>query len=228
MLQADSSPSRDSPAAARPPSSRRLPLPARPSVTPWRCSRSITPLPGTERPDRRHLVDCRRILKRGDVARRKSQVGGPDHAAHDLGVPRPRQLSHEVERIPAAAPSRVDGQPSAGLLRPARRTRLALPGSARRDDDALALDLVRDADRGCLLHAVVRNSRRFHLGRTDPLARDLECVVRAAANEPEPVLVDLGPVAMHPKPGIRDQYVSMYRVRDRARNRASSRPMAAG
>ena len=71
----------------------------------------------------------------------------------------------------------------------------------REDDDRLALDLVRHADRGGLLHGGVRGRRRLHLGRADPLARHLEGVVRAPADEPVAVVVDLRPVAVHPDTG---------------------------
>ena len=46
------------------------------------------------------------------------------------------------------------------------------------------------------------------LGRPDPLARDLERVVGPAVDEPVAVGVDARPVAVHPHPGKRDQYVS--------------------
>ena len=60
---------------------------------------------------------------------------------------------------------------------------------------------MRDADGGCLPHGGVRDRGGLELGRPDPLAGDVERVVRAPVQEPEAVLVDGRPVAVDPDAG---------------------------
>ena len=67
------------------------------------------------------------------------------------------------------------------------------------DDDRLALELVGDADRGGLEHRRVGHRAGLHLGRADPLAGDLEGVVRSAVDVPVAIGVDGGPVAVDPQ-----------------------------
>ena len=62
----------------------------------------------------------------------------------------------------------------------------------------LALHLVRDADRRGLGDSRVVHGGGLELGGADPLARDVQRVVRAAVQEPVAVLVDRGPVAVRP------------------------------
>src|SRR5207245_7065291 len=66
------------------------------------------------------------------------------------------------------------------------------------DDQRLALDLVGDTDGGGLRDGGMRDRGRLDLGRPEPLARDLDRVVRAAVDVPETVGGDLGPVAVDP------------------------------
>ena len=78
----------------------------------------------------------------------------------------------------------------------------AKPG--RQDDeapDALALDLVGDADGGRLGDGGMSDGRALDLGRAEPLAGNLERVVAPAVEEPEAVGVDRGPVAVGPDVG---------------------------
>src|SRR6266850_8576701 len=65
-------------------------------------------------------------------------------------------------------------------------------------DDRLALHLVWHADDAGLGDGLVRDQHRLDLRGTEPLARDLERVVRASLDEPEAVLVDVRPVAVDP------------------------------
>src|SRR5438132_614297 len=60
-------------------------------------------------------------------------------------------------------------------------------------DDAFALDLVWHADGRGFEHRRMRDRGRFDLGRTDPLARDLERVVAPALDVPEARRIDAGP-----------------------------------
>ena len=69
------------------------------------------------------------------------------------------------------------------------------------DDDRLALELVGDADRRSRQHRRVGDGARLDLGRADPLAGDLERVVRPAVDVPVAVAVGRGPVAVDPQPG---------------------------
>ena len=80
--------------------------------------------------------------------------------------------------------------PSASCSPPGRGT--------QKSHSDLALDLVRDADRGRLRHRRVTHRRGLDLRRPDPLARDVERVVRAPVQEPVAVLVHRGPVAVRP------------------------------
>src|SRR5579859_4819802 len=64
--------------------------------------------------------------------------------------------------------------------------------------DRLTLELVRHADRRRLEHRGMRGGSRFYFCRPDPLARDLERVVRASFDIPEAPFIYTGPIAMHP------------------------------
>ena len=78
------------------------------------------------------------------------------------------------------------------------------PGSRdAQDHDRLALELVRDADRGGGGDRGVGHRAGLHLGRADPLAGDLEGVVGAAVDVPEAVGVGRRPVAVDPETGHR-------------------------
>ena len=78
----------------------------------------------------------------------------------------------------------------------------------RDDDDRLALDRVRDADRGRLDDRRMGRRRGLDLRRADALAGDLERVVGAAADVPVAVGVDTAQSPWTHVPGQRLQYVS--------------------
>ena len=61
-----------------------------------------------------------------------------------------------------------------------------------------AFDLVRDPDGRAFDHRWMIDRRRLVLGRADPLPGDVQRVVRPAVEEPVAIVVDGGPVAMHP------------------------------
>ena len=63
---------------------------------------------------------------------------------------------------------------------------------------SLALDGVGDANRAGLRDGRVGDERRLELGRADPLAGDVERVVRATMQKPLAVLLVRRPVAMRP------------------------------
>ena len=74
----------------------------------------------------------------------------------------------------------------------------------------LALQLVGHADRGRFEHRRMRDDDRLDLGRTEPLARDLDRVVGTAVQEPLAVVAHARAKSpCHHTPGYRDQYVSM-------------------
>ena len=121
----------------------------------------------------------RRIFPFRVLGRRRNEVHGR----------RPERLAQPLDDVSA------DG-------RPQRPVAVQLGAGARHDedDDPLALDLVRHAHRERLDHDRMGHRRRLHLGRTDPLARHLDRVVRPAGDVPEAVVVDPRPVAMDPGP----------------------------
>ena len=106
--------------------------------------------------------------------------------------------------------------------------RLRAREQAAEDPRHLALHLVRHADRRGLAHGRVRDGGRLELGRADPLAGDVERVVGAPVQEPEPVLVDRGPVAVRPDAREARASTSRGSARGRARSRASCRGTAGG
>src|SRR5262249_23065788 len=68
-------------------------------------------------------------------------------------------------------------------------------------DHRFALDVVRHADGSGLVDGRVADQHGLDLRRADALAGDLERVVGSPVDEPVPVLVDEGPVAMDPYVG---------------------------
>ena len=75
-------------------------------------------------------------------------------------------------------------------------------------DDGLALHLVGHADDAGLGDRRMADQHRLDLRRAQPLAGDLQRVVRAALDEPEAVVVDDAQSPWTQTSGQRDQYVS--------------------
>src|SRR5438270_13305265 len=147
------------------------------------------------RPDR---VQGLGILERGQVARRQPQVDRLHDPAQDLGVPGPGQVGHEMDRLGSQRLTHVAGDQVLQFLHQGVADGGARPGH-HEDDQRLTLDLIGDADGGCLLDRRVANQDRLHLGRPQPLAGDLERVVGAAEDVPKLVAgIDVGPVAVDP------------------------------
>src|SRR5207247_8675277 len=69
------------------------------------------------------------------------------------------------------------------------------------DPGRLALDLVRDPDRRSLRDHRMSYDGRLELGRPDPLAGDVERVVRAPVGQTGPVPVDRSPAPVAPDTG---------------------------
>ena len=84
-----------------------------------------------------------------------------------------------------------------------RRDRLRVGIRSGHDEHqhCLALERIRNADGGGLGGVGAVESRGLHLRRAHPLARDLDGVIGATQDVPEPILVDLRPVAVDPDVG---------------------------
>ena len=68
-------------------------------------------------------------------------------------------------------------------------------------DERLTLELVRHADRRGLEDRGMLDQHRLDLRRPEPLARDLDGVVRASQDVPQTVFIDGRPVAVNPRVG---------------------------
>src|SRR6476659_8527278 len=145
-------------------------------------------------------LDPSGVVERGEIAGVAAEVGRAHHPAHDLGAAGLGQLAGEQHALRA---DRLAHRAHDLLHQLAAQRLGGLEARAqhREAHHGLALDLVRDADGGRLRHRGVPHQDRLHLGGAYALARDLEGVVRAALDEPEAILVDDGPVAVHPHAG---------------------------
>ena len=125
-----------------------------------------------------------RIARRSTLALRV--FGSAVGEAHRRGLERRTEVLGDAR---ARAPSRNASSAST-------------PG---RDDDEhperLALQLVGNTDRGRLHHRGMRDEHGLDLGRTEPLARELDRVVGAAVQEPLAVVGDAREVAVPPHVG---------------------------
>src|SRR5581483_1996459 len=139
----------------------------------------------------------RRILQRRDVARLAPEVGRADHAAHDLRAPRLRQVAGEED---ALGLERLAHLPlhALGELLPQGLARGVPRLQDYEADDRLALHGMRNAHGRRFSNGRMTDEDGFHLRGAEALAGDLQRVVRTALEEPEALVVDVGPVAVHP------------------------------
>src|SRR5581483_5288166 len=138
--------------------------------------------------------DHRRVGERGGVAQRAALGDVAEEPAHDLGRARLGQLGGEEDLVRAG-----DGADRLRhLLAELVLERLA-GGDARAGGDeardALALDLVADADHRGLRHPRVADERAFDLHGAETVAGHVEHVVHAAEQPEVAVIVAAGAVA---------------------------------
>src|SRR5919198_1583285 len=157
------------------------------------------PPPVTKASGNRSLdcVERLRVLERRYVAGVGSERLRADGTAHDLRRARLRQCVDEEHAVRLERLTELRSDVRRDLLLCRRHVRQ----QAREDPGRLALHLVRHADGGRLAHGRMPDRGRLELGRPDPLAGDVERVVGTAVQEPEAVLVDRRPVAVHPHAG---------------------------
>src|SRR2546426_8074232 len=142
-------------------------------------------------------LDSPWVLERREIARLLAEIGRADHAAHDLGVARLRESAREEPGLGADRLAHLRGDPLGELS--AERVRRRLARSQNHEaDDPLALHRMGYADDARLRHRRMADQHRLDLRGAEALARDLERVVGAPLEEPEPVVVDQRPVAVHP------------------------------
>src|SRR5947207_25335 len=141
------------------------------------------------------------ILERREITEiRVTEIRTANHAAQNLGIARLRQVGHKSHRLRPERPA----QPLRDRVRNLARddvVRVVTAPQYDEHDNRLALDLMRNADRGRLEHRRMRRRRRLDLRRTDAFTGDLQRVVAPAFDVPEPVLVDARPIAVHPDIG---------------------------
>ena len=94
-----------------------------------------------------------------------AEVGGPDEAAHHLGVARLRQRLGEADVARAERLAEFIGHAIFQHL-PQFFARLMPLGQHDKGDDFLTFHLMRHADGGALCHGFVRVQDRLHLGWT--------------------------------------------------------------
>ena len=112
-----------------------------------------------------------------------------------FGRSRAKSTFSGLSALPTPAATRFDSSARSG-------SDGAWPGPEHDEaDDGLALDLVGHADDAGLGDGGMADQHRLDLGRPEPLAGDLQRVVRAALDEPEAVVVDVRPVAVDPDVG---------------------------
>src|SRR5437763_8560234 len=165
------------------------PIPRPPPVTRAR--------PSSRSDDTRYLLQRLWVLHRRQVTGVLPEGASPHRPPDDLRAARFRERGDEQDPIRPERLSELRGHALADL----RRERVArLDAVARHAEDPgdLALHVVRHPHRGRLRDGRVRHDRRLELCRADPLAGDVERVVRAPVQEPVPVLVHGGPVPMRP------------------------------
>ena len=177
---------------------RRSP-PATPGSRPRRGRRD--PAPSARARTARRTIFALRVF--GSAATNRTRSGA--NALPELGADRGRRRRARARPSPRAR------------ARARRRSTPPRPSPRAGSPTAAASATAACADRG-----------RLELGRPDPLAGDVERVVGAPVQEPVAVLVDRGPVAVHPDARGCGSSRCRGSARGRARSRASSRGTACG
>src|SRR4051794_12333468 len=153
------------------------------------CSPSIRFPSGLDRARAPYRLDGCRIVERGKVAWIEAEPCRPDDPTHDLARARLRQRRDDRDRLRLQRLAELLDDP-AGDRRPELDAIRLAPAQGADDDDRLALDGVGHADRRGFDDRWVGCCRGLDLGRSDPLARDLQRVVRPATDVPVAVGVD--------------------------------------
>src|SRR6266851_5295020 len=143
------------------------------------------------------MVERARILEPRKIAGFFSEMHGPNHAAHDLGVARARQIAHEVNFLRTQWFAQHLGDLVRDLSRELR-WRFVAGHQHREQHRNFALGRMRYADRGRFLDTWKLRGSGFDFGRAETFARDLERIVRTAEQKPMAAGVAQRPVAMHP------------------------------
>src|SRR4029078_3887551 len=68
-------------------------------------------------------------------------------------------------------------------------------------DERLTLERIGNADRRGLDHVWILDQHRFAFSWPEPLPSDLDRVVRAAEDVPQPIVIDRSPITMDPDIG---------------------------